>query len=162
MSEDLHRRAEQLKIDSMGGKISTSDLQWLETHLEACSPCAQRARAIEVAVQALRSVSVRVDPALVRSTQMKVYARAEELNRPRARRLLLWTSCATSWVWMAACALFLWHGFERLASQLGIPNWLWQAGFGLWWALPPLIVALALTFQPPARTGEGVLKAAEH
>jgi hypothetical protein len=63
---------------------------------------------------------------------------------------------------MAACALFLWHGFERLASQLGIPNWLWQAGFGLWWALPPLIVALALSLQPPARPENGVLEAEVH
>ena len=143
MSQDLHRRAERLVAASMVGEISRLDRQWLESHLEGCPYCAHRAEAVANAIQALRSVSVKLDPSLVRVTKERVRRRAATLATQTSQRVLWWTAAATSLSWMALSAPYVWRWHSWLAGQLGIPDWVWQMGFGLWWLLPAL-AALAV------------------
>jgi anti-sigma factor RsiW len=147
MKEDPHKNAQRLILQSRVGKVTAGDLEWLEKHLAACRSCAGSAAATDSAIGAIRSLSIRLDPALVESTRIRVRRRAQELNRHRLPGLWLWTGSAVSCVWIVGSTSWLYHGFGWMAQRAGIPSPLWQMGFVLWWAVPALMLAAALTLR---------------
>jgi anti-sigma factor RsiW len=147
MSENMHGRAEQLILQSQVENVTAADLKWLEAHLASCPACARRAAAMDHAIQSIRSVSVRVNPALVEMTRLRVRRRAQELDRRRLPGMWLWVVSAISWAWIAASASYLWRGFGWMAHRVGIPSPLWQMGFAMWWAVPALVLAAVLSMQ---------------
>jgi hypothetical protein len=46
----------------------------------------------------------------------------------------------------------VWRGLEWAGHRLGVPNIVWEVGFGLWWALPAAVVALILLMTDAARS----------
>lgn len=136
MNEDVHQRAEHLLAASKVEGTSPAEQEWLEAHLESCVPCAEYTAALERAVASLRSVSIALDPALVRATQLRVRSRAQELREQESRMRGLWISCAFSWALGVLSAPLLWWGFRWVGRHMALPDLAWQTAFVLWWVMP--------------------------
>ena len=144
MNEDVHQRAEHLLAVARVEGISAAEREWLDGHLESCVRCAEHAAALERAVTSLRSVSIPLEPALVRATQFRVRRRARELHEQESRMQGLWISCALSWVLGALSAPLLWWGFQWIGRHTALPDVAWQTAFVLWWVMPAAATAAVL------------------
>ena len=161
MSQELHARAERLIAQERVEGISTADQLWLRQHLAECSSCAARAGATEQAIRSLRGWSVAMPPALASRTQFRVRMRAQQLRgEPRWR--MVWAACGISWAFGAATAPYVWRGLEWAGHRMGLPNIIWELGFGLWWALPAAVVAVILLMENAGRSSEANWKRQEN
>ena len=150
MSQDTHAQAEELIAQERVEGISAADRQWLRQHLAECAACAARASGTERAIRSLRTLSIPLPPGLAGRTQFRVRMRAERLrSEPRWR--MVWIACGISWTFGAATAPYVWHGLEWAGHRLGVPNIVWELGFGLWWALPAAVVAVILLMTDAGR-----------
>jgi len=147
MNEEIHARAERLILESRSTGLSPADRDWLERHMEACLSCAARAASVDAAIRWLRLVPVRVNPAVVEATRLRVRTRAKQLRGRRLPQVWLCLACAASWIWIAASAPWLWREFAWAAGKMRIPSPLWQMGFATWWAVPALAAAAALSLR---------------
>jgi len=161
MSKELHVRAEQLIAQERIEGISAADQQWLRRHLAECAHCAELAGTTEQAIRSLRGISVALPKTLASRTQFRVRLRAQQLRgEPRWR--MVYTACGISWAFGAATAPYVWRGLEWLGHRMGLPNIVWELGFGLWWALPAAVVAVILLMENAGRSGESVWKRQEN
>ena len=161
MSKELHVRAEQLIAQECIEGISAADQQWLRQHLAECEKCSTRAGATEQAIRSLRGISVAIPKTLASRTQFRVRLRAQQLRgEPRWR--MVWAACGISWAFGAATAPYVWRGLEWAGHRMGLPNIVWELGFGLWWALPAAVVAVILLMENAGRSGESVWKRQEN
>lgn len=148
---ELHERAERLIAQERVEGLSSGHREWLHAHVAECPECASHAAATEQAIRALRGISVEVPKTLASRTQFRVRMRAQQLRgEPRWR--FVWGACGVSWAFGAATAPYVWHGLEWLGHRMGLPNFVWELGFGLWWALPAAVVALILMFENAGRS----------
>jgi anti-sigma factor RsiW len=154
MSEGTHERAERLIAQERVEGISADERGWLAAHLAQCAACGERATATEQAIRALRGLSVLLPRALASRTQMRVRLRAEELRAVQPRWRMVWAACGVSWAFGAATAPYVWRGLEWLGHRAGLPDFVWETGFGLWWALPAAIVAVILLMENAGRSSE--------
>jgi hypothetical protein len=153
MSQEWHARAEQLIARERIEGISSADQGWLQQHLAECASCAARAGATDQAIRSLRGLSVALPSALASRTQFRVRMRAQQLrSEPRWR--LVCAACGVSWAFGATTAPYVWRGLEWAGHRMGVPNFIWELGFGLWWALPAAVVAVILLMENAGRTGE--------
>src|SRR5579859_5038724 len=151
MSNELHTRAEQLIAQERVEGISTADQRWLRQHLSECADCAALAGATEQAIRTLRGLSPPPPPALASRTQLRVRLRAQQLRgEPRWR--MVYAACGISWAFGAATAPYVWRGLEWAGHRMGLPNIIWELGFGLWWALPAAVVAVILLMENAGRS----------
>ena len=157
MSQELHARAEQLIAQERVEGISPADQHWLRQHLSECSSCAARAAATEQALRSLRSLSVPFPKTLASRTQFRVRLRAQQL-RAEPRWRMVWAACGISWAFGAATAPYVWRGLEWAGHRMGLPNIIWELGFGLWWALPAAVVGVILMIDNVGRTSESAWK----
>ena len=161
MSKELHVRAEQLIAQERIEGISAADQQWLRQHLAECAHCAELADTTEQAIRSLRAISVALPKTLASRTQFRVRLRAQQLRgEPRWR--MVWAACGISWAFGAATAPYVWRGLEWAGHRMGLPNIVWELGFGLWWALPAAVVAVILLIENAGRSGESVWKRQEN
>ena len=143
INNDLHTRAEQLVAQELIEGITVAEQHWLRQHLAECAGCAARAAATEQAIRSLRALSVPLPKTLASRTQFRVRMRAQQLRgEPRWR--MVWAACGISWAFGAATAPYVWRGLEWAGHRLGVPNVVWELGFGLWWALPAALIAVIL------------------
>ncbi len=156
MDDNSHERAERLIAKARIETISPDERLWLDRHIEECARCAGLSDATERALQSLRSVTVQVDPELVKRTQLMVRFRAHQLEGERAGMLPVWVCCALSWILGIATAKPVWRGFEWLGQHAGVPNLVWQAGFVAWWLLPAIVAAAVLAFHRPESRRAGL------
>lgn len=157
MSQELHARAAQLIAQERIEGLGAADQQWLRQHLAECRHCGALAAATEQALRVLRGVSVPLSKTLASRTQFRVRLRAQQLQgEPRWRTV--WTACGLSWAFGAATAPYVWRGLEWLGQSMGLPNIIWELGFGLWWALPAVVVAVILLMDNAGRSSESVWK----
>ena len=147
MSDDVHPRAEHLITAARVEGISPAEREWLDTHLESCAHCAERAAALERALASLRSLSIPLDPALVSATQLRVRLRAQGLQEQESRMRGLWVSCALSWFLGALSAPLLWRGFEWVGRRIALPDLAWQTAFLFWWLVPGAAVGAVFAWQ---------------
>jgi hypothetical protein len=141
MSGDIHAHAQRLVARERMEGLSMADGDWLRRHLQACAECSEYAASTDRSLRALRGVSVRLDPSLVRRSQLRVRLRAQEIRERQPRVWALWASFVISWMLGAASSPFVWRGFEWIGRHAGVPNLIWQVGFVLWWAIPALAAA---------------------
>ena len=161
MSKELHVRAEQLIAQERIEGISAADQQWLRRHLAECEKCTALADVTEQAIRSLRGISVALPKTLASRTQFRVRLRAQQLGgEPRWR--IVYTACGISWAFGAATAPYVWRGLEWVGHRMGLPNIVWELGFGLWWALPAAVVAVILLMENAGRGGESVWKRQEN
>jgi hypothetical protein len=156
MSQDVHARAGELIAQERVEGISAAERCWLEGHLGECESCAGQARATEEAIRALRGVAIPLPRTLASRTQMRVRLRTQQLQGYEPRWRMVWTACGISWAFGAATAPYVWRGLEWIGHRMGVPSIVWQMGFGLWWALPAVLVAVILLTTNAGRSAEGV------
>ena len=154
MSNELHARAQQLMDQERVENISTAEREWLQQHLAQCAECAKQASATEQALRSLRGLSVALPRALASRTQMRVRLRAAQLRSVQPRWRLVWAACGISWAFGAGTAPYVWRGLEWIGHRVGLPDFVWEMGFGLWWALPAAIVAMILLLENAGRSSE--------
>lgn len=161
MSQDIHARAAQLIAQERVEGISESERGWLQQHLAECADCSGQATDTAQAIRSLRGMSVELPASLASRTQFRVQMRAQQLRRePRWR--LVWAACGISWAFGAATAPYVWRGLEWAGHRMGLPNILWELGFGLWWALPAAVVAGILLMENAGRSSESAWKRQEN
>ncbi|MBZ5577568.1 MAG: hypothetical protein LAP40_13485 [Acidobacteriia bacterium] len=144
MNENPHGRARDLIGRERVDGISTADHEWLNGHLETCPECVRLAEATDHALQSLRALSVAIPPALANRTQLRVYLRAQDLQKRRRGGWMVWAACGVSWAAGIASAPYVWRAFEWMGHLSGLPSLVWKMGFALWWAAPALLAAGAL------------------
>jgi len=157
MNQELHTRAEQLIAQERVEGIPPADQHWLRQHLAECPSCSSRAAATEQALRSLRSLSVPFPKTLASRTQFRVRLRAQQL-RAEPRWRMVWAACGISWAFGAATAPYVWRGLEWAGHRMGLPNIIWELGFGLWWALPAAVVAVILMIDNVGRSSESAWK----
>ena len=144
MSEDIHARAKRLMVRDRVEELSADEQQWLAAHVRECGSCAELASSTVEAIRSLRSVSVSMPKGLASRTQMRVRMRAQQLQRYEPRWRMVWIACGISWAFGAATAPYVWRVLEWTGHRMGLPNFVWEMGFGLWWALPAAVAGLIL------------------
>ncbi len=144
MSEGIHDRARRLMADRAIGILKEDEARDLETHLAECPDCADAASALNLGVQVIRSVPVRVDVELVQATRRSVRLYAERLRENDVRMKMMIVSCALA----AAVGAFSLPYFFRVATWLGgllsFPQFVLYAGMAVFWLVPGLVVAIAI------------------
>ena len=143
MTNDLHIRAQKLIAQQHIESVSSDDARWLNAHLAECESCAAEQHRLRDSLSALRTMHLDLPSNLASRTQFRVRMRAEELREKEPARKLIWAVAAVSWVLGLVTAPLVWRGVEWLGNATGAPKLILQAGFVLWWSVPPLIAAWA-------------------
>jgi hypothetical protein len=147
VTNETHARAEMLIAKERVEGIPASELEWLSQHLRECARCVQSANATEQALRSLRTVHISVPRELASRTQFRLRLRAQEMQAQQPRWRLVWMMCGASWVAGAATAPYVWRGLEWVGHRLGVPDLVWEMGFGVWWALPAIVAAAILLME---------------
>jgi hypothetical protein len=154
MSENLHKRAQQLIAKERVEEISQAERELLAAHLRECESCAEFARQTDQALRGLRTAAISVPNDLASRTQFRVRLRAMELREREPRRRLLWFACAASWIFGIASAPYVWRLFEWFGQLTGMPKLVWEIGFGLWWTIPAVFAAVVLLLENARQSEE--------
>jgi predicted anti-sigma-YlaC factor YlaD len=155
MTNDLHVRAKHLIAQGCIEHVSSDDQRWLEAHLAECESCAAEQRQLRESLSALRTMHLNLPTNLASRTQFRVRMRAEELREKEPAKKFVWAIAAVSWALGVSTAPWVWHGIEWLGQETGAPKLLLQAGFVLWWSVPPMIAAwAALSDKRVAQPGQ--------
>ncbi len=147
MSDQHHARAKRLIAQERVEGISQADRDWLSTHLQECANCAAHAQETEQALRSLRTAAISLPAGLASRAQFRVQLRLQEMREREPKRRALWAACAVSWVFGIASAPYVWRLFQWFGERTGVPKLVWQLGFGLWWTIPALFVAIVLLME---------------
>ena len=147
MSTDLHARAEQLIAQERIEGVSQTERAWLTAHMQDCAQCAGLARQMDQALRSMRAAAIPLPSGLASRTQFRVRLRAQELREREPKRRALWLACGVSWISGVASAPYVWSFFQWLGQRTGVPNLVWEVGFGLWWTIPALFAAAVLLME---------------
>lgn len=154
MNEEVHVRTKRLIAQERVEGISAEERQWLDEHLSDCPACAELAMTTAQVIRSLRAVSVPLPRGLASRTQMRVRLRAQRLQRYEPRWRLVWLACGISWAFGAATAPYVWRALEWAGHRMGVPDLIWEMGFGLWWAVPAAVTGIILLMTNAARSAE--------
>jgi hypothetical protein len=143
VKNDLHAQAKELIARRHVEGLSVDDERRLSAHLLECESCATSQRQLKESLSALRAMNLDLPSNLASRAQFRVRMRAEELREKEPARKFVWAIAAVSWTLGVATAPWVWHGVEWLGHETGAPRLLLQAGFVMWWSVPPLIAAWA-------------------
>jgi predicted anti-sigma-YlaC factor YlaD len=152
--ENIHEQARQLISQERIEGIPASENSWLATHLQDCESCANFARTTSAAVRSLQTIPIALPAGLAERTQFRVGLRAQQLRHHEPRRHALWIAAGISWATGVASAPYVWRLFAWLGEHAGVPKLVWEAAFGLWWAVPALIAAVVLLSEHEKQSGE--------
>ncbi len=144
MTDREHQRAiELITLRGVEG-ISGPDANWLESHLAACSECADYAEACESTGELLREVAITASPALVAATQSRLRAHALFLEERRSRIVLITVSFCIGAL-SSTLSAWLWLKFGGwAAARLGWSPAIVEPGIFVAWLVPAVIVAVAM------------------
>jgi predicted anti-sigma-YlaC factor YlaD len=143
MTNDLHTRAKKIIAQQHIEPVSSDDVNWLNRHLADCESCAAEQRQLRETLSALRAMHLDLPANLASRAQFRVRMRAEELREKEPAKKFVWAIAAVSWALGVSTAPWVWRGIEWLGQETGAPKLLLQAGFVLWWSVPPMIAAWA-------------------
>jgi len=156
MSENVHDRALQLIAEARVEGLPEPDSAWLRIHLENCDFCTEHARQTDRALRLLRTAAIPVPDGLASRTQFRVRLRAQELREREPHRRALWLACAVSWAFGIVSAPYVWRLFAWFGERAGVPKIVWELGFGLWWSIPAVFVAVVLLMEKARQGNESV------
>ncbi|GAC1668488.1 MAG: hypothetical protein NVS9B4_24420 [Candidatus Acidiferrum sp.] len=154
MRETLHERAECLIAQQRVEGISVIEKEWLDGHLAACARCATVAQGTANALRTLRGLTVETPRGMVERTQFRVRLRAQELREREPKRRALWLACGFSWAFGLLSAPYVWRAFAWLGERTGLPKYMWELSFVLWWMIPAAAAAVILLMENARRGGE--------
>ena len=144
MKRDIHEQAQELIACSGTVGLNDESTSWLRQHLQDCASCRDYAESVSQLSSALHSVTFAAHADLVRSTQLKVRARAEQLRQQRERMRLVWLSCFLLALSGATTTPLLWDGFRWIGEVAQTPSPVWQLGFALFWVAPAIVISVVL------------------
>jgi hypothetical protein len=147
MNTDMHARAKQLIAQERIEVISQSEREWLAAHLRDCVNCAALTRHTDQALRSMRTATIPLPSGLASRTQFRVRLRAQELREREPKRRMMWLACALSWAFGIASAPYVWRLFAWFGQRMGVPKLVWEIGFGLWWAIPAVFVAIVMLLE---------------
>jgi hypothetical protein len=147
MSHNVHDRALLLIAQASVEGMPEGHRHWLRVHLEECEFCTERARQTDRALRLLRTAAIPLPEGLASRTQFRVRLRAMELREREPKRRAMWFACALSWAFGIASAPYVWRLFAWFGERTGVPKLVWEVGFGLWWAIPAVFVAIVLLIE---------------
>jgi len=142
MTRDMHEQARELI--AYGGSLTNARHSWLQAHVQSCDSCRAYAQAADQVIRSVRSVPMAADSALVRTTQMRVRARAQQLRQRQERLWLVWISCAFVGLSAAITTPLLWRGFQLLGESAQVSDLVWQASFAVFWIAPTFAASALL------------------
>jgi hypothetical protein len=143
MTNGLHTRAKNLIAQQYIEPVSSDDERWLNAHVAECESCAAEQLQLRQSLSALRTMHLDLPTNLASRAQFRVRMRAEELREKEPAKKFVWAIAAVSWALGVSTAPWVWRGIEWLGQETGAPKLLLQAGFVLWWSVPPMIAAWA-------------------
>lgn len=152
---EIHARAKRLIDQHHVEGLPAKEREWLDAHLQNCSECSALAQSTELALRALRTVSIPFPSGLASRTQFRVRLRAQELQEREPRSLAVWAIAGVSWALGIATAPYVWQIFASAGERLHVPKLAWEVGFGLWWLIPALIAGGILVAENPRRRFSG-------
>lgn len=142
MTRDPHDEARELI--ALGNDSSDAQTSWLRSHLDECESCRRYEAAAREVVRSVRSLPIAADARLVRATQMRVRFHAGRLRQTRERFWLVGAACLGVGLSATLTVPIMWRLFAWMGEWAGLSNWMWQAGFALFWILPALIAGVVL------------------
>ena len=142
MTRNVHDEARQLI--ALGGGLSDAQQIWLRTHLRDCAGCRDYEEAAGRVVRGLHSEPLAADSRLVRATQMRVRFHASRLRETKERLWLVGVACVGVGLSATLTVPLLWRLFAWTGAWAGVSNWVWQAGFLVFFIAPALTVAVFL------------------
>ncbi len=154
MNQETHARAGQLIAQERIEGVSRAEREWLAAHLQDCVRCADLARQTDQALRSMRTAAILLPSGLASRTQFRVRLRAQELREREPKRRAMWFACALSWAFGITSAPYVWRLFAWFGERTGIPKLVWELGFGLWWAIPALFVAIVLLMEKARQEAE--------
>jgi predicted anti-sigma-YlaC factor YlaD len=148
MTRNTHDEAREL-IALAGANEGLVDAQRtsLRAHLQECAACRDYAEAAGRAVRALLPQTLAADSVLVQATQMRVRARALELQRQQERLWVIWVCCVAVTLGTAFTTAVLWRGFAWMGQQLRLPGPVWQIGLLALGLMPEIVAGILLLAQ---------------
>jgi predicted anti-sigma-YlaC factor YlaD len=144
MKRDIHEQARELIACSGAADANDESTAWLRRHLQECVECRDYADSAAQLASALHSIAFAADATLVRSTQIKVRARAEQLRQQNERMRLVWLSCCLLSLSGAATTPLLWRSFHWIGEMAQVPGPVWKIAFGLFWIAPAIAISIVL------------------
>jgi peptidoglycan biosynthesis protein MviN/MurJ (putative lipid II flippase) len=87
------------------------------------------------------------DSALVQATQMRVRARAQELQRQQERLWVICVCCAAVTLGTAFTTAVLWRGLAWMGQQAQLPTPVWQIGLLALGLMPAIVAGILLLAQ---------------
>jgi anti-sigma factor RsiW len=145
-----HERALDLIMRRGPEDIPAPDAAWLESHLAACSQCAQYASDFDNTGKLLRAVAVTASPRLVAATQQRIRARALQMREQQTRMVLIAISFCIGAMSSAMSAWMWWRFGGWVVERLSLPVSIVAPGIFLFLLLPAVVIAaLMLAFPQP-------------
>ncbi len=144
MNTNLHERARMLIALSGSEPHSGPEQSWLAAHLESCAQCREFAQNSGETIHSLHSMPITADVRLVSTTQIRVRARAQELERRQERLRVVWVCCVAVTLCSAFGTAITWHGFEWTGRQMQLSPLLWQSCFAMFCLMPAILAAILL------------------
>jgi sterol desaturase/sphingolipid hydroxylase (fatty acid hydroxylase superfamily) len=154
MTSEIHAQAKDFIARRQVEGLALDEETWLNAHLAECESCAHEAGHLAESLSALRTMHIDLPRNLASRTQFRVRMRREELREREPARKFVWAIAGVSWALGVATAPWVWHGIEWFGQATGAPRLLLQAGFALWWSVPPLIAAWAALSEKRAAQPE--------
>jgi hypothetical protein len=144
MTAGEHERALDLIMRRGTEEIGAPDSAWLNSHLSLCPECEAFAADFDGTGRLLQAVAVTASPSLVAATQMRVRARALQMQERQARTVLIaisfcigaMSSTMSAWLW--------WRFGGWVAQRLALPPSIVEPGVFVVWTLPAVVIAVAM------------------
>ena len=156
---DVHAQAQEIMLQSRSERVHRTPEQesLLQSHLTECVSCALQMQAIQTSLAEVQAVSASIAAGsqLVRSTQLRVRARAREMKQQQEQMRPLWIAATLAFLWAGASMPFLWQGFQWLGHNNNLPDMMWVSGFLIMSLMPAAAVgtiALARNQQKAVTT----------
>ena len=159
MSANIHARVQEIMLQSRAERWHRTAEQesLLQGHLAECAGCARHMEGIQTSLREVQAVSASIaaGATLVRSTQLRVRARARELQKQEEFMQPLWIAAVFAFLWAGGSMPFLYQGFQWLGHSSNLPGMVWVSGFLVMSLMPAAAVgtiALARNQQKVSAT----------
>jgi hypothetical protein len=144
MTNREHERALELIMRRGTEDIAAAAGAWLESHLDACSECAEYAVAFDQTGRLLQAVAITASPSLVSATQKMVRERALYMQEQQSRMVLIAVSFCIGALSSTLSAWLWWKFGGWIAARIGLSPAIVEPGVFVAWLLPATIIAVIM------------------
>jgi len=131
-----HQQAQELLLQSAVQPLAAESNELLLKHLSACGTCATEAESMENILKQLRSVPVFASVELVRTTQARVRARANDIQKEHARTAPMLLACGLAVLLALISTPLAWMGFSWVGEEFNITPFMLIISFILFYLVP--------------------------